>query len=90
MPSTLNFSINPNLIQQEIGGELVLLNPDSGHTFFLDKVSNRTWELMQEHSNTEAILQQMMIDFEVSEEILKTDLEKFFSRLAELGLIERS
>jgi hypothetical protein len=89
MSSTANFSINPNLIQQEIDGELVLLNPDSGQTFFLDKVSNRTWELMQEISNIEAIKQQMMIDFEVSEATLEGDLESFFSQLDEMSLITR-
>ncbi|HAY45331.1 MAG TPA: PqqD family protein [Gammaproteobacteria bacterium] len=89
MSNTTNFSINPNLIQQEVDGELVLLNPDSGQTFFLDKVSNRTWELMQEFSNIDIIQQQMMRDFDVPESTVKKDLQSFFSQLAELGLIVR-
>ena len=89
MSITANFSINPNLIQQEVDGELVLLNPDSGQTFYLDKVSNRTWELMQEFSNIGLIQQQMMLDFEVPEPTLKNDLENFLTQLAEMGLIVR-
>jgi hypothetical protein len=45
---------------------------------------------MQELSNTDLIRRQMMLDFEVPETTLKTDLEHFFSQLAELGLIDRT
>ena len=89
MSNTEKFLINPNLIQQEVDGELVLLNPDNGQTFFLDKVSNRTWELMQETTSTEVVQQQMMIDFDVPEATLKKDLESFISQLDDLGLITR-
>ena len=79
--------INPDIILQQVDDQTILLNPDTGHIFGLDRVSTRVWELLEETSDFAEVKKQMLLDFEVEESQLSKDLGFYFNQLLELELI---
>lgn len=79
--------INPEIILQEVDDQTILLNPNTGHIFGLDRVSTRVWELLGEKSDLISVKRQMLLDFQVEEDRLSKDLEIYFGQLLELELI---
>lgn len=84
---TQQFRINPDIILQDVDGQTILLNPDTGQVFGLDRVSTRVWELVEEKSDLGAIKAQMLEDFDVDEVQLSKDLDVYMSQLLELELV---
>jgi len=80
-------STNPEIVLQTLDDQTALLNPNTGQIFGLDRVSSRVWELIEVHSDTAKVRQQMLQDFDVDETRLNSDLEIYFSQLLELGLV---
>lgn len=79
--------INPEIILQELEDQTILLNPNTGQVFGLDRVSTRVWELLSDVSSFGLVKQQMLEDFEVDEEQLTQDLHTYIGQLLELGLV---
>lgn len=79
--------INPEIILQDVDDQTILLNPNTGQIFGLDRVSTRVWELLAEKADLASVKKQMLLDFEVEEDQLSRDLEVYFGQLLELELI---
>jgi len=79
--------INPDIILQEVDDQTILLNPDTGHIFGLDRVSTRVWELLEQKSDLTSVKKQMLLDFDVEENQLTKDLNVYFGQLLELDLV---
>ena len=73
---------------QEVDGEMVLLDMNSENYFGLDAVGTDIWQAMQKHESLEKVLEVMLEQYDVEEEVLKSDLLAFVQRLKESGLIE--
>ena len=83
-----NLRISKEVIFQELEGEAVLLNMQSGIFFGLNPVAKRMWELLNELGQAEKVLQQLLREYEASEEQLRQDLVNFIERLKSKGLVE--
>ena len=83
-----NLRISKEVIFQELEGEAVLLNMQSGIFFGLNPVAKRMWELLNELGQAEKVLQQLLREYEASEEQLRQDLVDFIERLKSKGLVE--
>ena len=80
--------ISKEVIFQELEGEAVLLNMQSGIFFGLNPVAKRMWELLNELGQAEKVLQQLLQEYEASEEQLRQDLVDFIEKLKSKGLVE--
>jgi hypothetical protein len=80
--------ISKEVIFQELDGEAVLLNMQSGIFFGLNPVAKRMWELLNELGQAERVLTQMLQEYEASEEQLRQDLIDFIEKLKSKGLVE--
>ena len=73
---------------QEVDGEMVLLDMESENYFGLDEVGTAIWQAMQEKETLQEVLEVLLEQYEVEEEMLKSDLSGFVEKLVESGLVE--
>lgn len=72
---------------QEVEGEMVLFNVETGAYFVLDDVGSRCWQLLSEHGNVDEVVGLLMAEFDVDEQTLRSDLANLVSSLSEAGLV---
>jgi hypothetical protein len=79
---------SPNVIFQEVEGELVLLDLDGEHYFSLDEVGGRVWLLLVEYDgDVESIVMAMLDEFDVEEQTLRRDIDALLGQLRAAGLL---
>lgn len=79
--------VNDGVLFQELQGEAVLLNLNSGIYFGLDAVGTRMWQLIVESEELAAVARSVVEEYEVSEAQCATDLLALVARLEEEGLL---
>lgn len=72
---------------REIDGEAVLLELDSGRYYGLDEVGTRMWHALARHRRVEAAAEELLDEYEVAAERLRSDLLAFVEQLADQGLL---
>jgi Coenzyme PQQ synthesis protein D (PqqD) len=78
---------NPDVLHQEVEGELVLLDLGTDTTFALNEVGARFWELLGEHDDLDAVVAALLEEFDVHEATLRADLEALVEELRADGLV---
>ncbi len=73
---------------QEVDGEMVLLDMNSENYFGLDEVGTAIWQAMQESGDLQEVFNALLAQYDVEEEVLKTDLLNFVDQLVQSGLVE--
>ena len=81
-------SVGHNVQFQEVDGEAVLLNLESGKYFGLDQVGTRMWQLLTEHGQVESALRLLLQEYDVTEDRLQQDLIALIDQLASHGLAQ--
>ncbi len=85
----LTFQVSPDVLEQELDGETVLLDLGSDNYFGLDEVGTRVWQLLRDGKDSEAIVDRMADEFDVEIGQLRTDLEALLAELSGAGLIKQ-
>jgi len=67
--------------------ESVLLNLDTEKYFGLDETGTRMWQLVIAAPNIDAAYQELLAEFDVEPELLRTNLTELLVRLVENGLL---
>ena len=80
-------TIAPGLASADLGGEAVILDPASGRYFGLNEVAARILELVREPQSVAHIEEALALEYDVSRERLREDINGFLSTLAARGLI---
>lgn len=80
--------ITPDTLHNSLGGETVVMNLVSGEAFSLDAVGQRIWELIQEHGDRDAVVEELMDQFAASAEEIGADVDSFLDNLTSRGLLE--
>jgi|APMI01.1.fsa_nt_gi hypothetical protein len=76
-----------DILMQNLGDEIVLLDLKSEHYFGLNMVGSRIWALLTEARNLSAILDALCDEFDAPREHIETDLLAIISSLREAGLV---
>ena len=79
--------VSDEVLFQELQGEAVLLNLDSGVYFGLDPVGTRIWQLIIEKEQLLEVTRSMVAEFDVSEEKCAEDLFALVAKLEKQGLV---
>lgn len=79
--------LSDDAIAQEVSGETVILDLRSEQYFSLDTVGTRVWQLLQETGNLQQVYDQLLVEYEVNPNQLRSDLEGLIDSLASEGLI---
>ena len=81
------FVVHPSVVFRELDGEAVLLHLDTGVYFGLDPIGTRVWTLLLEHGSPAAVCERMLDEFEVSSDVLQSDVLRLFDELRDKGLV---
>jgi hypothetical protein len=68
--------------------ESVLLNLETEQYFGLDETGTRMWQLVTGSPNIEAAYQDLLAEFDVEPELLRSNLTELLGRLVESGLLK--
>jgi len=79
--------LDPELLYSKIGDEIVLLTIESGKYFKVDAVGSRVWEIIKEPTTIQALLNQLIEEYEVSLEQCQKDIMPFMEELQKDKLI---
>lgn len=83
-------SVAPDVLHQELGGETVLLNLTNESYFGLDEVGTRIWQVLAETSSPSEVVTRLLVEYDVTPEQLRGDVERLVMQLAEAGLVSTS
>ena len=80
-------TVSPEVLFQEVSGEMVLLDLSSESYFGLDEIGARIWVLLNDGSSVGEVLDMLLQEYEVSRETLEADVSELLNKLAQVGLI---
>ncbi len=83
-------SISPDVMIRKVGEECVLLDLKTERYLGLDEVSARFWDLLTNGGSIRSAYETLLMEFEVTPERLRSDLDDFVQELIQLGLIVQS
>ena len=79
---------SPDVLCQEVEGELVLLDAESDRYFSLDEVGGRIWALLGDYDgDVERVVAAMLEEFDVDETTLRRDVDALLGQLRDAGLL---
>ena len=81
--------IADDVLFQTVADEAVLLNMADNHYYGLDDVATRMWQLLVESGDGEAVIREMLTEYEVDETTLRQDCAALVAEMAQRGLIKR-
>jgi len=84
----LKIKVSDDVVFRILGDEAVLLNLATGTYFGLDDVGTRMWQIISEHGSTDKVLETMRDEYDVEEDLLRSDLDKLINNLIENGLMK--
>jgi hypothetical protein len=68
--------------------ESVLLNLETERYFGLDETGTRMWQMVTTSPSIDAAYQELLAEFDVEPELLRTNFAELLSRLVDNGLLE--
>lgn len=78
---------NNEVFANEIDGEVVMMNIQTGKYYGLDDVGTRIWEMMKEEIQVQQIIRQLLKEYNVSEQECAQDVMQLLSDLEQNQLI---
>ena len=91
---TISFNQHVNtpedVLVRELDGQSVLLNLETEQYFSLDEVGTRMWELLTASPSIQAAYDALLAEYDVTPDLLRSDLQTLVERLAEKGLLTLS
>ncbi|MEX0763058.1 MAG: PqqD family protein [Dehalococcoidia bacterium] len=82
----LKVELSPDVLFQELDGEVVLLSIKTGEYYGLNEVGARIWVLLKQDRPLNEIAQTILARYEVSDEALINDMMRFLHTLEHDGL----
>lgn len=79
-----------NQVACDMGGEIVVLDLESGCYYGLDAVGARVWSLIEQPASLSAIRDAIMAEYEVDAESCEHDIQAFLDKMQAVGLVEIS
>jgi hypothetical protein len=83
------FIQNKAIVQSKIGEEVVMLDMDSGFYFGLNSVASVIWRLLANEISFEALIDQLMAQFEVERSLCEADTQELLDQLLEKNIIRK-
>lgn len=81
---------NNEVFANEIDGEAVMMNIQTGKYYGLDEIGSRIWEMMERKIQVKEIIEQLQKEYDVSEQQCKTDVLNLLNDLKSNQLIDVS
>jgi Coenzyme PQQ synthesis protein D (PqqD) len=79
--------VNRDVVFRDVEGETVLLHLERGIYFGLDAVGTRVWASFVEHGCARPVVAQLLEEFDVTADVLESDIARLLDALAENDLV---
>ncbi len=83
----MQITVLDDVLLQDLGDEIVLLDLKSGRYLGLDPVGSTMWQKLLQTQSVDLAVEALLGDFEVDEATLRADLETFLARLESENLV---
>jgi hypothetical protein len=83
-------AVPPGVQCQELDGESVFLNLNSGRYFGLDEVGTRMWQVLTTAPSIQAAYEVLLAEYDTEAERLRQDLGDLLEKLVSNGLVEEA
>jgi hypothetical protein len=80
--------ISPDVLTQEVSGEMILLDLSKEQYLGLNDVGTKVWQLLQEGKNLEMVFETLLEEYDIDAELLKSDLNQLISDMHEAEVVE--
>jgi hypothetical protein len=80
--------VNPNVVAQRMGGDVVLVHLRTNQICELGDTSARAWDLLTSGADKGSVIASLENEFEVDPARLRAELDDFVSMLVERELIQ--
>lgn len=77
----------PDLLYNEIDGEVIMLSIENSEYYGIDKVGSRIWELLEKPVSLKQLISRLTEEYEVSEQQCAEDTLAFLQGLIRKNLI---
>ena len=77
------------VMDADVGDEVVAFDVHSGHTFSLNEVAASVWRSLSEPKSLDALRDELLADYDVSVEQCTSELEQLLEELVEKGLVQK-
>lgn len=77
----------PDVLVQELEGELVFLNLETENYFYLDAIGKRMWEVLHTVESIERAVALLFAEFDADPAVLQHDVEQLLVQLRDAKLI---
>ncbi len=81
---------SPELLSVDMDGDLVMMSIESGNYFGVSGIGPFIWERIENPRSLGDLVAEVCGEFAVDAATARADLERFFARLAEHGMVEVS
>jgi len=82
--------VSSSVVTREVGGEMVLMDLESGTYFGLDAIGGRAWQAFEDGLSIGELCEQIEDEFEVSPEQFREDMIALARNLLEQKLVTLS
>jgi hypothetical protein len=82
--------LNESVVFAELDNEAVLLNIETGVYFGLDEIGTEIWNLLSAGASENEVVEKLLVEYEVSLEQLRADVDEFVMTLESRGLVRRT
>ncbi len=83
------FIQNKAIVQSKMGEEVVMLDLDSGFYFGLNAVASVIWGMLANEIGFEALIDQLMTQFDVERFLCEADTKELLDQLLEKNIIRK-
>jgi len=84
----IHYARAKDLLEAELGEELVALDVDGGHCFGFNQVAADIWRLLDQPRDFESLQRSLMADYEVDADECAADLRSCLAEMEGNGLIQ--
>jgi hypothetical protein len=81
------YSRTGDVIEADVGGDIVLLHTQSWQYFEFDKVGGAIWHLLDTPASLDGLVRSLMTQFEVDEEQCARETKAFLDEMVTQGLV---
>lgn len=81
-------AVPAHVLVRVLDRESVLLNLETEQYFGLDETGTRMWQLVTASPNIDSAYQELLAEYEVDPELLRSNLMELLSRLLDCGLLQ--
>ena len=87
MPSHQLYTRTADVIEADVGGEVVLLHTQNWQYFEFDKVGAAIWDLLNAPSSLDTLVESLTSQFEVDQNLCREETKSFLDEMIAQGLV---